>query len=726
MPYSNKEFKETNVNYLNKDFDSFKSNLIEYAKTYFPNSYKDFNETSPGMMLIEMSAYVGDVLSFYIDQQYKEMMLPLAQERRNITNIAKMLGYKVKPIIPAYVDLTITQEVPSNNDINNISPNYSTAVVLDKGLQVQSSEDSNVIFETLEPVDFTVSSSADPLPEPSEYDDNGIVSQYRLTRKVRAISGETKTRDFTLGSPQQFLRLTLNEENVIDIIKVEDLNNGNRYYEVDYLAQDKIPIESFYIGDSTRTTAYHDSNDSVLSVPVPYTLQYIKTGKRFITEINDDDTTSLVFGNGVLRRGAGTLETEFTNLEDAAVITPGDPDSNNIDLSLDPREGDSRMTLGEIPSNTTLRITYRTGGGISSNTSAGTLSSQTNTATKYLNGQTTPIVVNNDEPAYGGSDKETVEEIRHKSKQFFASQNRCVTKEDFEARVLSMPSRFGGIAKVFAKRTGVNRIGSSLNDLFLELDSDGNPGFQVNDLTTIINKFNSGDNIEIEEATSLLTNFGNAYQQHIDNIGTNAFSTIDIFVLGYNNSKNLTYLPSTAGVVHPIKENIKEYLNNFRMITDQINIRDGKIINFGVAFEVVAHRSANKGDVKLRCINKITEYFTIDKMQFRDVIYTSDLEYELMGLDGVRSVNFVQLTQNFNGLYNEVLDGIPNDLPLLYNFSMDGDNIGTVGYNWQYDFAQFYNPTSGAFVSKGVVLPSVEPAVFELKKPTENIRGVVI
>ena len=726
MPYSNKEFKETNVNYLNKDFDSFKSNLIEYAKTYFPNSYKDFNETSPGMMLIEMSAYVGDVLSFYIDQQYKEMMLPLAQERRNITNIAKMLGYKVKPTIPAYVDLTITQEVPSNNDINNIKPNYASAVVLDKGLQVQSSEDSNVIFETLEPVDFTFSSSFDALPEPSEYDENGIISQYTLTRKVKAISGETKTKDFTLGSPQQFLRLTLNEENVIDIIKVEDLNNGNRYYEVDYLAQDKIPIESFYIGDSTRTNAYHDSSDNILSVPVPYTLQYIKTGKRFITEINDDDTTSLVFGNGVLRRGTGTLETEFTNLEDAAVITPGDPDSNNIDLSLDPREGDSRMTLGEIPSNTTLRITYRIGGGISSNTSAGSLSTQTNTATKYLNDQTTPIVVTNDEPAYGGSDKETVEEIRHKSKQFFAAQNRCVTKEDFEARVLSIPPRFGSIAKVFAKRTGVNRIGSSLNDLFLELDSDGNPGFQTSDLTAIIDKFNSGDDTEIQEATNALTAFGDAYQSHIDNIGTNAFATIDIFVLGYDNSKNLTYLPSTAGVVHPIKENIKEYLNNYRMITDQINIRDGKIINFGVAFEVVAHRSANKSDVKLRCINKITEYFTIDKMQFREVIYTSDLEYELMGLDGVRSVNFVQLTQNFNGLYGEVLDGIPNDLAVLYNFSMDGDDIGTVGYNWQYDFSQFYNPTSGTFVSKGAVLPSVEPAVFELKKPTENIRGVVI
>ena len=248
MANSNREFKESNINYLNKDFDSFKSNLIEYAKTYFPNSYKDFNETSPGMMLIEMSAYVGDVLSFYIDQQYKEMMLPLAQERRNITNIAKMLGYKVKPTIPAYVELTITQDVESNNDINDRKPDYTSAVILDKGLQIQSSEDSNIIFETLEPVDFTVSSSLDPVPVSSETDANGIISKYQLTRKVLAISGETRTKDFTIGSPQQYLNLTLPEENVIDIVKVEDLNNGNRYYEVDYLAQDKVPIETFYVG----------------------------------------------------------------------------------------------------------------------------------------------------------------------------------------------------------------------------------------------------------------------------------------------------------------------------------------------------------------------------------------------------------------------------------------------------------------------------------------------
>tara|TARA_Y100000361_G_scaffold8973_1_gene7289 strand:+ start:4634 stop:6820 length:2187 start_codon:yes stop_codon:yes gene_type:complete len=728
MANSNREFKESNINYLNKDFDSFKSNLIEYAKTYFPNSYKDFNETSPGMMLIEMSAYVGDVLSFYIDQQYKEMMLPLAQERRNITNIAKMLGYKVKPTIPAYVELTITQDVESNNDINDRKPDYTSAVILDKGLQIQSSEDSNIIFETLEPVDFTVSSSLDPVPVSSETDANGIISKYQLTRKVLAISGETRTKDFTIGSPQQYLNLTLPEENVIDIVKVEDLNNGNRYYEVDYLAQDKVPIETFYVGDSTRASAYHDSSENILSVAVPYTLQYIKTGKRFITEVNDDNTTSLVFGNGVLRRGAGTLETEFANLADAFVVTPGDPDSNNLDISLDPRQGDSRMTLGETPGNTTLRVTYRVGGGIASNVSAGSLVDATNTAAKYLTNQTTAINVINDSPAYGGNDEETIEEIRHKSKQFFASQNRCVTKEDFEARVLNIPPRFGSIAKVFAKRTGVDRVGSSINEIFNELDSDDVPGFNTNDIDDIISKIQSNDNNEISTAVSLLTDFGNRYQQHIDNIGTNALATIDIFALGYDNNKNLVTLPSTDSIAHPLKQNIKEYLNNFRMITDQINIRDGKIINFGVAFEVVAHRSANKGDVKLRCIDKITEYFDIDKMQFRQPIYTSDLEYELMGLEGVRSVNFLQLTQDFHNLYDESLDGLPADLPQLWNFNVGSpdEGIGQDGYGFLYPFADFYNPTGDGYVSRGVILPSVEPSVFELKKPRENIRGVVI
>ena len=201
MPYNQKEYQDSNVKYTNKDFAGLKNTLIEYAKTYFPNTYRDFNETSPGMMLIEMSAYVGDVLSFYIDQQYQEMMLPLAQERRNIINVANMLGYKVKPTSAAHVNLDVSIEVDATGDINNLTPNWNQAVIIDEGMQVQSSAESTVLFETTDIIDFTVSSSSDPTTvEVSTTNDDGLVNTYKLTKKVQAISAETLTQDFNIGS----------------------------------------------------------------------------------------------------------------------------------------------------------------------------------------------------------------------------------------------------------------------------------------------------------------------------------------------------------------------------------------------------------------------------------------------------------------------------------------------------------------------------------------------
>ena len=734
MAYSNKEFKETNINYLNKDFDTFKTNLIEYAKTYFPNTYKDFNETSPGMMLIEMSAYVGDVLSYYIDQQYKEMMLPLAQERRNISNIAKMLGYKPKPTIPAYVTLDVTQLLPATADVNNKKVNYTTALIIDEGLQIQSSLDSDIYFETIEPIDFSVSSSIDSTPTESVFDSDGIVTHYTVKRKVKAISGESKTTDFSVSSPQQYLRLTLTEKNVIDIVSVEDLNSGNKWYEVDYLAQDKIPQEDFY-KNTNRTSAYHDISDQQLSVPVPYTLQYIKTGKRFITEVNDDNSTSLVFGNGVLRNGQ--IEgVDFINADKAGMVLPGTPAQEDLDINLDPRAGDSRMTLGETPANTTLRVTYRVGGGLRANVTAGTLATITNQSAKTLGGSGT-IDISNADPAIGGSDQETIEEIRHKTKAFFATQNRCVTKEDYEARILNMPAKFGTIAKVFVDNSVLDSLGSATSDILSQLDLNASGGIDATDLNALkqsvvlFGEAGAIDDAPTAQAEMLkLETFFNAYADHINNIGTDLFATLDISVLGYDLNKNLVQLPPTANVTHPIKQNIKEYLSNYRLITDQLNIKDGNIINFGVAFEVTAHRSVNKQDVKLRCINKIIEYFDIDKMQFHQPIYTSDLEYELMGLDGVRSVNFIELCQDFNSLVLGDLRGYNGGGDVMYDWAMvDGAGAsgqGTTGYGWFYRFSDFYQNVNESYVGKGVILPSVEPAVFELKNPKQNIRGVVL
>ena len=216
MPYgSSNKIKDVNVNYLNRDFSQLKTALMQYSKTYFPNTYRDFNETSPGMMFIEMAAYVGDILNFYIDKQYKEMMLPLAQERKNVINIANMLGYKVKPSSPAFTNITVTQVVDAIYPSPQTAvPDYGQAIILDKGIKLFSSENNSVVFETLDFVDFTTSSSQFS-PSESSFDDNGLVTEYTLTRTVKAVGGETKSQTFNVTSPEPFLEVTLSETNVI-------------------------------------------------------------------------------------------------------------------------------------------------------------------------------------------------------------------------------------------------------------------------------------------------------------------------------------------------------------------------------------------------------------------------------------------------------------------------------------------------------------------------------
>jgi len=649
MPYRENEFKTTNVNYLNKDFDSFKNALIEYAKTYYPNTYKDFNETSPGMMLIEMSSYVGDVLSFYIDQQYQEMMLPLAQERRNVVNIAKMLGYKVKPTIPALVNLKCTMTVDAVGDINNKQPDYSQAFSIDKGMKVATSD--NIYFETLDIVDFTVSSSADSEPEMTTFDSDGLVTEYTLTRYVKSIGGETTTSDFVISSPEKFLELTLSEKNVIEIISVVD-SGGNNWYEVPYLAQDKIPIETHYTDDSDRDTAYVTLSGDVMELPVPYTLEYIKTSKRFTVEVDEENNTTLVFGNGLLRTGTlDSLNAGFLSTEQVGITIPGE--ITDVDDSISDSIGNVYSTLGETPGNTTLTVTYRTGGGLGGNIPVGeitTVSSKT-IATGTDNGT---LEVTNEEPARGGSNGESIDEIRERTKSFFATQNRCVTKEDYEARIMNMPAKFGNIAKVYVNPRRIMGI----------------------------------ENLPVAE----------------------------IHTLSYDNNKDLVTTPDL------IYNNLSNHLDQYRILTDNIIIENGYIINFGVIFEVVAHRRAFKPDVKLNCIQKIKEYFNIDNMQFRQPIYTSDLSYELMGVDGVRAVNYVCITQGENYLS----PGTWEFNPPLHSINPDGSGSGGAsGYGYEYNFGVFYsdNPMGGG---QGIILPSVEPAVFELKNPNDNVKGIVL
>ena len=774
MPtYGKENFKESNVNYLNKDFASLKQSLVNYAKSYFPDTYRDFNETSPGMMLIEMNAYVGDVLSFYIDQQYREMLLPLAEERRNIITMAKMLGYKVKPIVASYVDLTFTSDVNSNQPDDASTVDYTHASTFDPGIEIESSTNSDNIFTTLEPIDFRIEKGDDTNVVGTTLE-SGLAETYTLSRTVRAVSATEKTISFQVGTPEKFKTLTIPDKNVIDIVSCID-SNGSNWYEVDFLAQDKVPIETHYTDDENRESAFYDEQGLESTTAVPYSLTYITTPKRFTRETNVDNTTSLIFGNGVLKNGLdGTIDQGYIDMEQVGITTTGQ--SDNLNNSINSLLGNEYSTLGETPNNTTLTITYRVGGGIESNVPSGDLSTLPTTVTPAVNGGATLTSVTNERPARGGKDEEDTIEIREKAKAFFSTQNRCVTKEDYEARVLNIPAKFGNIAKVVVvQSTSDSELGTLSNiisfddisgflesaELAIEGDTDSLLGdsnnhqlqYVKNRVDEIQDELDAGDLDGLQTILSTLkynlfqvpgrrvydkiVEVQNRLQdiRQVEVFGANLQSYINIFVLGYNNSKQLVGNPfanqlgQTDNLPNTLLGNISTYLENFRIMTDLISLKDGYIVNFGVIFDVIAEKYANKQQVKLDCIQKIKEYFRIEKMQFNQPIYKSNLEFELMGVEGVRSIGHVTITQDYDYFYVDEFnqptgEGESLERPTFsysYNQSEEFELSEDSGYGYKYNF-QF-----SLSDDKTIILPPNQstPAVFELKNPNQNIQGRV-
>ena len=648
MAYTDKQkLVPTNVNYTSKDFSSIKADLIEYTKSYFPDTYKDFNETSPGMMLIELSSYVGDVLSYYIDYNYKENLLATATEKRNIRRLAEFLGYKTPNKTPSVVKLKVETTISADGTTGE--PVYGEAPAsIDSGLQIASNIDSQILFETTEEIDFTSSGSNTPAISAPILDGNGEASSYTLTRFARAVSGQTKTKTFNITSPTKFLELDLGEDSVIEIIKCED-SSGQRWYEVDYLAQEKVLKETHY-SDSTeqtvsgvRTSAYDQGNatDAISTIPIPYVVDYIKTNKKFTSKFDEDTQTYKVqFGNGLFR-----FSNSGSNVDpvEQAGVTINGTNLSDIQGAISSTIGNN-LNLGETPSNTTLTFTYRVGGGATSNIQAGELTTVNNAPAGVT------ITVTNDEPSSGGTDGQTVEEIRQNASAFFATQLRCVTKEDYTARILSIPQKFGSIAKCYVER----------------LDPEQSGG------------------------------------------------TLLVSALSYNQDKQLVQTPQL------VLQNISTYLNQFRMINDQVDfgftlnnsLFSGYIVNFGVRFIVNGDRRFNLTEIKLNVIDVIKDFFRVEKMQFRQSININDLQYNILGLDGVIGLKELTLFQDGT---EEFATGRK-----LYSLQADGDVVsgGETEYGFQYNF-------NNALVD-GVYRPSITPSVFELKNPNQDIYGKVV
>jgi hypothetical protein len=610
------------IKYINKDFTELRASLVDYAKTYFPTTYNDFTPASPGMMFMEMAAYVGDILSFYLDNQFQENFLQYARQTNNLFELAYMFGYKPTVTQVATTEVNFYQQVPSKNVGGTYIPDYDYALYVPNNTTVSSTLLNIPTFLIEDPVDFTVSSSQDPTEVTVYATSAGNPTFYLLRKTRKAISATISTTTFSFGAPVQFSTVNLNSPQIIGILDITD-SDGNTWYEVDYLGQEMVykPLKNTNPNDPNY---YYDQGNA------PYLLKLEKEQRRFATRFVNSGSLQLQFGAGT----ANDVDENITpNPNNVGIGLPFE--KTKLTTAYSPSNFLFTRTYGIAPSNTTLTVRYLTGGGVTANVQSNVLNTL-NSSPTFLNANlnsTTAnaifasLAVTNPTAADGGGDGDTVDEIRQNAMANFASQQRNVTQDDYLVRALSMPAKYGVVAKAY---------------------------------------------IEPSKRVSMSAGESN--------------SVLDLYVLSYDANKNLR----TAS--DALKQNVITYLSQYRMIGDAVNVRDGFIINIGVNFEIIVLPNFNNNQVLTDCILALQAYFAIDQWSINQPILLRDLYILLDRITGVQTVKNISIT------------------------NLVGENLGYSPYAY----------SISAATSNSVVYPSLDPSIFEVKYPNQDIQGKVV
>jgi hypothetical protein len=543
--------------YLVKDFNGFRSELLTYARTYFPDQIQDFSEASLGGLFLDMASYVGDNLSYYLDFQFNELNWATAIETENIRQHLINAGVKVYGASPATVDVDFFIQVPAELSNNIYRPkNNALPRILE---QTTVLADNGVVFNLVDDLDFTKTNPDGSLVAKalvSESDTSGNPKLYILSLTGLCISGNEVIESFTVPNVHvAFRKVTLGNENVTDVISVRD-STGNRYYEVESLTQDVI-----YKGILNKGNDNNLVQENLELIPAPY---------RFTSDMDPRTrSTSLRFGGG----NADTLDDD---------IIP-DPSELSLPLygkktfsrfSIDPNSLLESHTLGIAPKNTTVKVKYRYGGGLSHNVGAGTIREMGNMVIKWersvtqldANAIRATIDVKNASDASGGEHAPSIESLRAQIPQARQMQSRIVSKEDLLARIYTFPSRFG---RVF--RAGIR-------------NNPNNP------------------------------------------------LAIQLFILSRNETGSLALSPDA------LKKNLRIYLNELRLISDAIDVLDAQVVNYGVKFSIVAHPDANKNLVIQTTIARLRDALKLENFQIDQPIMLADITNVIINTSDVISL----------------------------------------------------------------------------------------
>lgn len=594
--------KKIPVKYTSREFDTIKSDLMKYAKRYYPETYRDFGAASMGSMYLGAVSYVGDMLSFYLDYQVNELFLETATEYDNIIKLAAMSGYNYEGRAGSVGEAEIYAIIPANS--TGLGPDTNYLPVIEAGTTISS--DGGSVFTTTE--DARLDDSRNQVVVARVNDTTGVPTHYAVRVPARVVSGEIRSLKIDIGDYEKFKKVKLSNVDVSEVISVVD-TDGHEYYQVDYLSQDVV-----YRDVTNRGT----DSDTVPSVLRPFVVP-----RRFVVE-RLRNTTFLQFGHGT--------SDELTN---SSVSGPAElalkmhGRSHTTDKSFDPSKLMSTDKFGIAPANTTIVVNYRVN--TSSNVNVGTngltklkvkkvkFGDSTSLSVSKMRDVEASLEVSNSNPIVGGVSLPDITEIKRRSKDSYAAQNRGVTKQDLEAMAYTMPVKFGAI-----KRCRVRR----------------------------------------KNCTSK--------------------RNIELYVLSEGTDGKLTTATDT------LKQNLKIWLSEKKMMNDSIDIRDAKIVNYGVEFSINVDQNENSYEVLSNSIKAVQDALS-EPLYVGEPLYISDIYGILNKVRGVVDAKMVRIA-----------------------------NKTGVGYS-----STFVN-MDDLLSADGLTAEAPENVALEIKYPASDIKGVIV
>jgi hypothetical protein len=626
---------------LNKDYSDFKKSLVEFTKFYFSDTYQDFSDASPGSIFLDLSSYIGDVLSYYTDHSFKESLLAHAEEKENIVSLAQGFGYKPRLVTPAFCTVSMSALIPADSE-GNLETKYLPRFLSGTSFAVSTQNDVGT-FVTKDICDFGDAINRDV--RPFSLQETGVPDFYLVSKPIKTISGTEKTIERVITTPTKFLKIEVPGANVVDIKSVVDAE-GNTWNQVDNLSQDYIFQDIVASPSSTAVVPF-------------YKLKTIKTNRRFVVRLNRNLKTELIFGGGT-----GDLSDVYENPDYKSVYDENYL-QNMTNVALDTLNFTTGNSFGLAPGNTTLTITYRIAGGVTSNVGSGLINKisnlNTGNETRVLsaldqgiyNTMLSSVTVTNDEAASGGGSPPTVEQIRQSAMGYINAQSRIVTSIDYEKRVLSMPAKYGAVHKAFViKDDAINAV--------VKYTKEEQQG---------IESIDPEDDVNYVDDSPINTN-------------------INLYVMGLDSNNRLTTINNS------VKLNIKQFLKGYRILTDRINIVDAFRVSIGINYSIVVYKGSNTTDTLVRCSDTIRKYFNIDDWQINQPIIKDDLLVKIANVDGVQSVTSLTFVNKWR--------------------QEDGSDYAAYTYNIE------------ANTKDRVIYPSADPCIFELRYPQTDIMGSAV